>query len=93
MYPPKYDFLCILWGTVRALFGSCRLRARRRRLQIIHLGKLLLPLWGEVMADQDQRKLTISQQASFHDVRIFLIQGAGALVHQEDVSRGLHDTL
>ncbi len=54
------------------------------RLQIVHLGKLTLPFWGEVVADQDQRQFRVGQQAFFHDVRVLLVEGAGPLIHQED---------
>ena len=37
-----------------------------------------------MVTHQDQCQLWIVQQALFHDVCIVLIQGAGALVHQED---------
>ena len=55
-----------------------------RRGEIEYLGKLLLPFRGEVVADQDEGQVGVGQQALFHDVGVFLVQRAGALVHQKD---------
>ena len=37
-----------------------------------------------MVAYQDQGEIRVGQQALLHDVRVPLVQGAGALVHQEN---------
>ena len=55
-----------------------------RRREIEHLGKLVLPLRGEVVADQDEGQVRVGEEALFYDIRVLLVQGAGAFVYQED---------
>ena len=41
---------------------------------------------AQVMANQDQGQVRVGQQALLHDVGVLLVQGAGALIHQQDAA-------
>ena len=53
-------------------------------MEVEDLGELGLSFRGEVVADEDEGQARVGEEALFYDIRVLLVQGAGAFVYQED---------